>query len=201
LRHGGAVFTFERLHARSAEELWAHTKSRRDTLARRAIYWTAREYAGFIARFWYIDQSDIRLPDFGSDDERLRWLAALSITEYPGIARGLLERLNISRTNLRLWVQGPPEGDRRRPGGREREYWPNAEQELLEWLEQEGEPDTLAEVESWLAENLEKKGHFRQPRPSAYMLIAASPRTGLVAAPFDIASRSVAERLRPADAI
>ena len=44
----------------------------------------------------------------------------------------------------------------------------------LEWLEQEGEPDTLAEVESWLAENLEKKGHLHR-HSSAYMLIAASP--------------------------
>jgi hypothetical protein len=159
LRTEGAVFTLERFHAASAEQLWSDTELSKDTLARRAVYWTAREYAGFIAQFWYVDQSDNRLPEFASDDERLRWLAALRIIRYPKVARGLLERLHISRTDLRSWVQRPPAGERSRPRGRQREYWPDAERELLEWLDEEGEPETLAEAEGWLAENLQAKGH------------------------------------------
>ena len=71
-------------HARSAEELWAHTKSRRDTLARRAIYWTAREYAGFTL----LDCStSINLisgcPTSGAMTERLTMARALPTLNIP----------------------------------------------------------------------------------------------------------------------
>lgn len=95
LRRDGAVFTLDRLPARSVEELSPDAQWLPDTLARRAVYWTAQEYAGFIARFWGLDPRDIDLPDLGTDEERLRWLAALPIALYPPVARGLLGRLHI----------------------------------------------------------------------------------------------------------
>lgn len=158
LRQGGAVFTLESFPAQSREELDAAAWPP-NTLARRAVYWAAREYAGLVAQFWYYDSPDHDLPALGTDEERLRWLAALPLPHYPGVVRGLLGRLRISRTSLRLWAKTPPEKEGRRRGGRERAYWADAEPALLDWLDEEGEPDTQAQAERWLTDYLQNQGY------------------------------------------
>jgi hypothetical protein len=129
-----------------------------DTLTRRAVYWRPEEYAAYLARFWYVGDEPpaTRLPDLGTDAERMRWLAALPLADYPPTVRQMLGRLHISRASLQRWLRGA-ESPRRR-GGKQHAYWPAVEAEMMRWLEDEGEPDRLAEAERALTDIIERRG-------------------------------------------
>jgi hypothetical protein len=157
LRQGGAVFTLEKSLAESREELDAAAWPP-DTLARRAVYWTAPEYAGLLAQFWHYDSSDHNLPALGSDEERLRWLAALPIDQYSAAALTLLDRLHVSRTTVEPRGQNGDAGKSRGDPKRGKQFWPEVHERVLKWLDDEGGPETLAQVEHFIHDDLVKHG-------------------------------------------
>jgi hypothetical protein len=157
-RRGGAVFTLERFPAQSAEELSLVAAPSPDTLARRAVYWTAREYAGFVTQFWYFHSPDVNLRELGTDEERLRWFAALPITQYPAAVRTLLDRLHLSRATVESWVKGGDAGISPTEPKRGKPFWREVHERVLKWLDDEGEPETLAQVENFIHDDLVEHG-------------------------------------------
>jgi hypothetical protein len=176
---GGAspsrVYTPERLPAPLPPEgsglpeaVWAEPA----TLLRRAVYWAPAEYAGFIARFWYLGDGEppIDLPRLRDDAERFRWLAALPLDRYPPVVLELLARLHISREVLEDW--------RQRPRGREKPFWAQAEAALLRRLDEEASP--------------RRKPRSRTGWPTGSPLTGTVPRNRPAASTPATASRSIA---------
>jgi hypothetical protein len=132
------------------------------TLERQALFWTRQELLLFIARFW--DESpSTRLAVFGTLEEAFEFMAACSAEEYPAVPRSLLERLHISRAVLKKAERKvfprhgasksrTHKGARLRPrqGAPEKPVWKWIYPQVLRWLDEEGEPDTRAEVERYI---------------------------------------------------
>jgi hypothetical protein len=133
------------------------------TTERQAVFWTRREFYGLIRWFWERDDegsASTRLADYAKDDEAFGFMAACSVEDYPTTARILIEKLHISRAALgsipnaafRIRASGKPRagagsGLPSKRGAREKSCWRWLDPLVLNWLDQEGEPDTPAEVE------------------------------------------------------
>lgn len=138
-----------------------------------ALFWTRREFYGLIRWFWERDgdgSASTRLADYAKDHEAFRFMAACSAEDYPSTPRALIDRLHISRAALgnipraafriqaiRKPRPGAGAGSRFRRGGREKSCWRWLDPLVLNWLEQEGEPDRPAEVERYMTRSLAER--------------------------------------------
>lgn len=141
------------------------------TSERQLVFWTRREFFRFIARFWDSNESaSTGLADFGTADEAFHFMAACSVEDYPTMPRALVERLHISRAALEGAKRGAVRNHAKRQlrprekaespakaGAPEKPIWRQIYPHVLAWLDDEGEPDTRAEVERYMRDLLAKR--------------------------------------------